>query len=124
MLLLIPTVISGHAREIVELGLGLVFLGAAAMVLIAGIWWFRFRVINVAALLSSGLAAYLFRRLSYTSHGGMIAKGLCVLALVFGAVAAWRILFPKRHPRPFKRGRRRSKRMGPTLAPPPPPSEN
>lgn len=111
MLSLIPAFVSGHAHEIVELGLAVVLLGGALVILAAGIWWFRFRVFSVAALLSSGMAAILFRRLSHLSHHlGTVAWALCVLSLVCVLVAAWRTFVPKRRARVYKRGRRRKRR--------------
>jgi len=111
MLALIPAVLSGHSHAVAELLLGLLFLVMAVMILVAGIWWFRFPVINGAALVFSGLAAYLFRRLSYTSHLGTIGMGLCGLAIFCAAVAVWRVLTPKKRSRPYKRGRRRKRRI-------------
>ncbi|MDB6139932.1 MAG: hypothetical protein JWO94_3004 [Verrucomicrobiaceae bacterium] len=91
MLLLIPASLAAHSHEVVELLLGLLCLGGAMLVLVAGVW-LRFRAVNVAALVLCGMAALLFRTLSHTGKLHVPGAILCVTALVVGAVSTWRCL--------------------------------
>ncbi len=89
MLLLIPASLMANSHKIAELLLGLFGLGGAVLFLVAGIW-LRFRWVNVAALLLSGGAAFLFRILSHTGKLNAPGAILCVTALAVALVAFWR----------------------------------
>lgn len=78
-----------HSREVVELLLGLLCLGGAGLILVAGVW-LRFRAVNVMALVLSGGAALLFRLLSHTPKLHTVALVLCMAAIALGVIAAWR----------------------------------
>ena len=80
-----------HSREVVELLLGLLCLGGAGLILVAGVW-LRFRAVNVTALVLSGVAALLFRLLSHTAKLHTVGLVLCVAAIVLGVIAAWRTM--------------------------------
>jgi hypothetical protein len=89
MLLLIPASLTAHSREVVELLLGLLCLGGAVLVLVAG-FWLRFRAVNVTALALSGFSALMFRLLSHTAKLHTVASVLCMAAIAVGVITALR----------------------------------
>ncbi|MDB6118636.1 MAG: hypothetical protein JWO08_2417 [Verrucomicrobiaceae bacterium] len=91
MLLLIPASLMAHSREVVELILGLLCLGGAALALVAGVW-LRFRAVNATALVLSSVAALLFRLLSHTPKLHPAGLALCAVSIAFGVIAGWRAM--------------------------------
>jgi len=89
MLLLIPASLTAHSREVAELLLGLLCLGGAGLILVAG-FWLRFRAVNATALVLSGVAALMFRLLSHTGKLHTVGVVLCMVAIALGVIAAWR----------------------------------
>ncbi len=78
-----------HSREVVELLLGLLCLGGAGLVLVAG-FWLRFRAVNAMALVLSGVAALLFRLLSHSPKLHTVGLVLCAVSIALGVITAWR----------------------------------